>query len=63
MTNAPIFDDKAGYAGVVASFHDVTDVDRALAQLREAIGELERSPYRKVISQNQMLGQTSGVTG
>lgn len=58
VTSTPIFDDQGGLRGVVASFHDVTDVDRAHKQLREAIGELERS-RTKVISQNQMLEQTN----
>ena len=58
VTSTPIFDDQGGLRGVVASFHDVTDVDRAHKRLREAIGELERS-RTKVISQNRMLEQTN----
>ena len=58
VTSTPIFDDQGGLRGVVASFHDVTEVDRAHTQLREAIGELERS-RTKVISQNHMLEQTN----
>ncbi len=58
VTSTPIFDDQGGLRGVVASFHDVTEVDRAHKQLREAIGELEQS-RTKVVSQNHMLEQTN----
>lgn len=58
VTSTPIFDDQGGVRGVVASFHDVTEVDRAHKQLQEAIGELEQS-RTKVVTQNQMLEQTN----
>lgn len=58
VTSTPILDDQHVLRGVLASFHDVTEVDRANAQLRDAIVQLEQS-RTQVLSQNQMLEQTN----
>jgi signal transduction histidine kinase len=58
VTSTPILDDRSALRGVLASFHDVTEVDRANVQLRDAIVQLEQS-RTQVLSQNQMLEQTN----
>jgi signal transduction histidine kinase len=58
VTSTPILDNRDVLRGVLASFHDVTEVDRANAQLRDAIVQLEQS-RTQVLSQNQMLEQTN----
>ena len=60
VTSTLIFDDQGGLREVVASFHDVTDVDRAHKQLREAIGELpERSRTKGDFAKPDALEQTN----
>lgn len=58
VTSTPIMDDRGVLRGVLASFHDVTEVDRAHSQLRDAIVQLEQS-RSQVLMQNQMLEQTN----
>jgi signal transduction histidine kinase len=58
VTSTPILDNRDVLRGVLVSFHDVTEVDRANAQLRDAIVQLEQS-RTQVLSQNQMLEQTN----
>lgn len=58
VTTTPIQDQDGRSRGVLVSFHDVTAVDRANLQLREAIAQLEQS-RTQVLSQNQMLEQTN----
>lgn len=60
VTTTPIQDQDGRSRGVLASFHDVTAVDRANAQLRDAITQLERS-RSQVMSQNDQLENTNEV--
>lgn len=43
VTGTPILDERGGIRGVLVSFHDVTEIDRANAQLRDAIVQLEQT--------------------
>ncbi len=58
VTSMPILDERGQLRGVLASFHDVTDVDQANARLREAITQLELS-RTQVLSQNEQLEHTN----
>lgn len=60
VTTTPIQDHDGRSRGILVSFHDVTAVDRANAQLRDAITQLERS-RTQVMSQNDQLEQTNEV--
>lgn len=60
VTTTPIQDQDGRSRGVLASFHDVTAVDRANSQLREAITQLEES-RTQVLSQNEQLEETNEV--
>ncbi|UVT16346.1 MAG: PAS domain-containing protein [Nitrospira sp.] len=54
VTTVPIMDDESMVRGALVSFHDVTELDRANAQLKEANSELESS-RREILSKNQEL--------
>lgn len=54
VTSMPILEEGDAVRGILVSFHDVTDVDQAKAQLREAITKLEHS-QSKVVAQNEQL--------
>lgn len=54
VTSMPILEEGDAVRGILVSFHDVTDVDQAKAQLREAITKLEQSQF-KVVAQNEQL--------
>ncbi len=58
VTSMPILDEGANLRGVLVSFHDVTDIDRANARLHDAISQLEES-RTKVLTQNRQLEQTN----
>ncbi len=58
VTSTPILDEQSKLRGVLASFHDVTDIDRANLQLRDAIAQLEQS-RTQVLSQNDKLERTN----
>ena len=60
VTTTPIRDQDGRTRGVLASFHDVTAVDRANSKLREAIVKLEQS-QKQVLVQNERLEQTNEV--
>ena len=60
VTTTAIQDQDGRSRGVLASFHDVTAVDRANSQLREAITQLEQS-RTQVLSQNEQLEETNEV--
>lgn len=60
VTTTPIQDQDGRSRGVLVSFHDVTAVDRANSQLREAITQLEQS-RTQVLSQNKQLEHTNEV--
>ncbi len=60
VTTTPIQDQDGRSRGVLVSFHDVTAVDRANSQLREAITQLEQS-RTQVLSQNEQLEHTNEV--
>ncbi|MBL8073172.1 MAG: PAS domain-containing protein [Nitrospira sp.] len=54
VTSMPILEEGDAVRGILVSFHDVTDVDQAKAQLREVITKLEHS-QSKVVAQNEQL--------
>ena len=58
VTSMPILEEGDAVRGILVSFHDVTDVDQAKAQLREAITKLEQSQF-KVVAQNEQLEQAN----
>lgn len=58
VTSMPILEEGDAVKGILVSFHDVTDVDQAKAQLREAITKLEQSQF-KVVAQNEQLEQAN----
>jgi PAS domain S-box-containing protein len=60
VTTTPILDQDGRSRGVLASFHDVTAIDQANSQLRDAITQLELS-RTQVLSQNEQLEQTNEV--
>jgi signal transduction histidine kinase len=60
VTTTPIQDQDGRSHGVLVSFHDVTAVEHANSQLREAITQLEQS-RTQVLSQNEQLEQTNEV--
>lgn len=60
VTTTSIQDQDGRSRGVLVSFHDVTAVDRANSQLREAITQLEQS-RTQVLSQNEQLEHTNEV--
>ncbi len=58
VTSMPILEERGAVKGILVSFHDVTDVDRANGRLREVITKLEQS-QSQVISQNEQLEQAN----
>lgn len=58
VTSMPIFEEGDTVRGILVSFHDVTDVDHAKAQLQNAIAKLEQS-QSQVVSQNEQLEQVN----
>jgi sensor histidine kinase regulating citrate/malate metabolism len=54
----PIMDDGSTVRGALVSFHDVTELDRANSQLKEANGELEASRVQ-ILQKNQELETTN----
>ena len=54
----PIMDDGSTVRGALVSFHDVTELDRANAQLKEANSELESSRL-EILNKNQELNATN----
>jgi signal transduction histidine kinase len=54
----PIMDDGSTVRGALVSFHDVTDLDRANSQLKEANSELESSRVQ-ILQKNQELEATN----
>lgn len=58
VTSMPILEEGDVVRGILVSCHDVTDVDDAKAQLRDAITKLEQS-QSKVVAQNEQLEQAN----
>lgn len=58
VTSSPILDDRGTLRGVMVSFHDVTELDRTNAQLREANEELELSRVH-ILEKNRELEATN----
>ena len=58
INTVPIIDDGSTVRGALVSFHDVTELDRANAQLKEANSELEAS-RAQVLRKNQELETTN----
>ena len=58
VTSMPILEEGDVVRGILVSCHDVTDVDHAKAQLRDAITKLELS-QSKVVAQNEQLAQAN----
>jgi signal transduction histidine kinase len=58
VNTVPIMDDGSTVRGALVSFHDVTELDRANTQLKEANGELEAS-RAKILQKNQELEVTN----
>jgi signal transduction histidine kinase len=58
VNTVPIMDDGATVRGALVSFHDVTELDRANAQLKEANSELEASRVQ-ILQKNQELESTN----
>lgn len=54
VNTVPIMDDGSTVRGALVSFHDVTELDRANSQLKEANSELEASKV-KILQKNQEL--------
>lgn len=54
----PIMDDGSTVRGALVSFHDVTDLDRANSQLKDANSELESSRVQ-ILQKNQELEATN----
>ncbi|NJL15979.1 MAG: PAS domain-containing protein, partial [Nitrospira sp.] len=52
VNTVPIMDDGSTVRGALVSFHDVTELDRANAQLKDANGELESSRVQ-ILQKNQ----------
>ena len=58
VNTVPIMDDGSSVRGALVSFHDVTELDRANSQLKEANSELELSRV-KILEKNQELETTN----
>ncbi|MGH7146573.1 MAG: ATP-binding protein [Nitrospiraceae bacterium] len=58
VNTVPILDDASTVRGALVSFHDVTEIDRANSQLKEANSELEVSRV-KILEKNQELETTN----
>ncbi len=58
VNTVPIMDDGSAVRGALVSFHDVTELDRANAQLKEANSELESSRL-EILNKNQELEMTN----
>ena len=58
VTTVPIMDDGSTVRGALVSFHDVTELDRANSQLKEANNELEASRVQ-ILQKNQELEVTN----
>jgi PAS domain S-box-containing protein len=58
VNTVPIMDDASSVRGALVSFHDVTELDRANSQLKEANSELELSRV-KILEKNQELETTN----
>ncbi len=54
VTTVPIMDDGSTVRGALVSFHDVTELDRANTQLKEANSELEQSRVQ-ILQKSQEL--------
>jgi PAS domain S-box-containing protein len=58
VNTVPIMDDASTVRGALVSFHDVTELDRANSQLKEANSELELSRVH-ILEKNQELEATN----
>ena len=58
VNTVPIMDDESTVRGALVSFHDVTEIDRANSQLKEANSELELSRVQ-ILEKNQELETTN----
>ena len=58
VNTVPIMDDGSTVRGALVSFHDVTELDRANSQLKEANSELETS-RSQILQKNQELEVTN----
>jgi signal transduction histidine kinase len=58
VNTVPIMDDGSTVRGALVSFHDVTELDRANSQLKEANSELESSRLQ-ILQKNQELEATN----
>lgn len=58
VNTVPIMDDGSAVRGALVSFHDVTELDRANSQLKEANSELESSRLQ-ILQKNQELEATN----
>lgn len=58
VNTVPIMDDASTVRGALVSFHDVTEIDRANSQLKEANSELEVSRVQ-ILEKNQELETTN----
>jgi PAS domain S-box-containing protein len=58
VNTVPIMDDGSTVRGALVSFHDVTELDRANSQLKEANSELEASRVN-ILQKNQELEATN----
>jgi signal transduction histidine kinase len=58
VNTVPIMDDGSTVRGALVSFHDVTELDRANSQLKEANSELEASRVQ-ILEKNQELEATN----
>ncbi|HMS82920.1 MAG TPA: ATP-binding protein [Nitrospira sp.] len=58
VNTVPIMDDETTVRGALVSFHDVTELDRANSQLKEANNELEASRVQ-ILQKNQELEVTN----
>ena len=58
VNTVPIMDDGSTVRGALVSFHDVTELDRANSQLKEANSELESSRVQ-ILQKNQELEATN----
>jgi C4-dicarboxylate-specific signal transduction histidine kinase len=58
VNTVPIMDDASTVRGALVSFHDVTEIDRANSQLKEANSELELSRVH-ILEKNQELETTN----
>lgn len=58
VNTVPIMDDGTTVRGALVSFHDVTELDRANAQLKDANSELEASRMQ-ILQKNQELETTN----